>query len=373
MKILYTNFHYGDGGGHTTYIVSLARALHGQHTVHVAAPADSRLLRTVAEEGIATPLPMAFGSGLPTLPRQLAEQHALRRLVRDEGIDLVHVNGARDHRFVMQGLLGMRRPPIILTKHNSKPTRTLGNAFRARWATDRVIAVSAHTGRLLEQGPYRRCPIDVVRNGVDLDRFAPLPVDAGQAMRQQWTQDPDALLLVSNAGTDDYKGWIDLAQAIALLPDAIRPHVHMAVAGHLPNAQQRAQVQALGDVAAQVHFTGLLADTRPLIAAGDVGFVLSNDIETISFACREMMASARPMLVSDYAGLPENIEQGVDGWVVPTRNVAAIAAQAQAMYEQRQALPAMGMAARRHAEREFGLQTFAGATLASYEAVLASA
>ena len=79
MKILYTNFHYGDGGGHTTYIVSLARALHGQHTLHVAAPADSRLLRTMADEGIARTLPIAFGSGLPTLPRQLAEQRALIR------------------------------------------------------------------------------------------------------------------------------------------------------------------------------------------------------------------------------------------------------------------------------------------------------
>ncbi|WP_294991417.1 glycosyltransferase family 4 protein [uncultured Stenotrophomonas sp.] len=373
MNILYTNFHYGDGGGHTTYIVSLARALHGRHTLHVAAPAGSRLLRTVTEEGIATPLPMAFGSGLPTLPQQLAEQRALRRLVRDQGIDLVHVNGARDHRFVMQGLLGMRRPPIVLTKHNSKPTNTLGNVFRARWATDRVIAVSAHTGRLLQQGPYRHCPIDVVRNGVDLAHFAPLPAEAGHAMRQQWTQDPQALVLVSNAGSDDYKGWIDLAQAIALLPETIRPHVHMAVAGHLPSAQQREQVQALGEVAAQVHFTGLLADTRPLIAAGDAGFVLSHDVETISFACREMMASARPMLVSDYAGLPENIEQGVDGWVVPTRDIAAIAAQVQAMYEQRAALPAMGLAARRHAEAGFGLQTFAESTLASYEAALASA
>ncbi|ACF53279.1 MULTISPECIES: glycosyltransferase family 4 protein [Stenotrophomonas] len=372
MKILYTNFHYGDGGGHTTYIVSLARALHGQHTLHVAAPADSRLLRTVAEEGIATAVPMAFGSGLPTLPQQLAEQRALRRRVRDEGIDLVHVNGARDHRFVMQGLLGMRRPPIVLTKHNSKPTNTLGNAFRARWATDRVIAVSADTKRLLEQGPYRRCPIDVVRNGVDLERYSPLPAGSGHALRQQWTRDPLALVLVSNAGTDDYKGWIDLAQAIVLLPDAVRPHVHMAVAGHLPSAQQREQVQALGEVAAQVHFTGLLGDTRALIAAGDAGFVLSNDIETISFACREMMASGKPMLVSDYAGLPENIEQGVDGWVVPTRDVAAIAAQVQAMYEQRHALPTMGMAARRHAQAEFGLQTFAEATLASYEAVLAA-
>lgn len=78
------------------------------------------------------------------------------------------------------------------------------------------------------------------------------------------------------------------------------------------------------------------------------------------------------MLVSDYAGLPENIQQGVDGWVVPTRDVAAIAAQLQAMYEQRQALAAMGMAARRHAEAAFGLQTFADATLASYEAALGS-
>jgi len=371
MKILYTNFHYGDGGGHTTYIVSLARALHGQHTLHVAAPADSRLLRTVADESIASTLPLAFGSGLPTLPQQLAEQRALRRLVRDEGIDLIHVNGARDHRFVMQGLLGMRRPPIVLTKHNSKPTNTFGNALRARWATDRVIAVSADTKRLLQQGPYRRCPIDVVRNGVDLERYSPLPAGSGHALRQQWTQDPQALVLVSNAGTDDYKGWIDLGQAIARLPDAIRPHVHMAVAGHLPSPQQREQVQALGEVAAQVHFTGLLADTRVLIAAGDVGFVLSHDVETISFACREMMASAKPMLVSDYAGLPENIEQGVDGWVVATRNIDAIAAQLQALYKQRDTLAEHGRAARRHAEREFGLQTFADATLASYQAALA--
>ncbi len=371
MKILYTNFHYGDGGGHTTYIVSLARALHGRHTLHVAAPADSRLLRTVAEEGIATVLPMAFGSGLPTLPQQLAEQRTLRRLVREEGIDLVHVNGARDHRFVMQGLLGMHHPPIILTKHNSKPTNTLGNTFRARLATDRVIAVSADTRRLLEQGPYRRCPIDVVRNGVDLGHYSPLPAGSGLALRRQWTQDPQALVLVSNAGTDDYKGWIDLARAMSRLPADVRPHVHMAVAGHPPSEQQLEQVQALGEVATQVHFTGLLEDTRVLIAAGDAGFVLSHDVETISFACREMMASGKPMLVSDYAGLPENIEQGVDGWVVATRDIDAIARQVAALYAQRDVLPEYGRAARLHAEREFGLQTFAEATLASYQAALA--
>jgi broad specificity polyphosphatase/5'/3'-nucleotidase SurE len=38
MKILYTNFHAGDGGGHTTYILTLAAALAERHHVTVAAP-----------------------------------------------------------------------------------------------------------------------------------------------------------------------------------------------------------------------------------------------------------------------------------------------------------------------------------------------
>ena len=48
MKMLYTNFHDGDGGGHTTYVVALARGLAARHEVHVAAPASSRLLREAA-------------------------------------------------------------------------------------------------------------------------------------------------------------------------------------------------------------------------------------------------------------------------------------------------------------------------------------
>ena len=50
MKILYTNFHSGDGGGHTTYLVSLARALSSRHQLFMAAPADSRVIRVVGEE-----------------------------------------------------------------------------------------------------------------------------------------------------------------------------------------------------------------------------------------------------------------------------------------------------------------------------------
>lgn len=371
MRILYTNFHEGDGGGHTTYIASLARALGARHELHVASPAGSRVLLNVVADGSARPLDVAFGSGLATLGQQRADIAALRRCIREQRIEVVHVNGARDHRFAMRAVSGLRqRPKIVFTKHNSKPSNSLGNTWRARFGTDRVIAVSAHTRTMLLDSPYRRLPIDVIRNGVDLQHFAPGHAEQGRALRAGWTQDPNALVLVSNAGTDDHKGWIDLVRAVASLPAEQRARVHIAIAGRPPEAHLTDEVARLG-MATQVHAVGLLADTRPFIAAGDAGFVLSYDVETISFACREMMAMALPVMVSDYAGLPENIAQGEDGWVVPVRNVAAIATQVQALLRERDSLPGRGAAARAHAEREFSVQGFAEATEASYRAALA--
>ncbi|MFI8717405.1 glycosyltransferase [Stenotrophomonas sp. NPDC077464] len=373
MKILYTNFHAGDGGGHTTYLASLARALSPRHQLFMAAPGNSRVIRVVRAEGIATPVEIGFSSGLATLGQQWADLRTLRGLIQQHGIDIVHANGARDHRVAMEAVAGLsHRPKLVFTKHNSKSARTFGNAVRARWGTDRVIAVSGHTRQMLLDSPYRRCPIDVVRNGVDLQRFAPVDAAAGAALRARWTHDPEALVLVSNAGTDGHKGWIDLARAIARLPAPLHGKVHMAVAGRDPDPRLVAEVEQLG-VAAQVHFAGLLDDIRPFVASGDAGFVLSYDVETISFACREMMAMGKPVMVSDYAGLPENIEHGRTGWIVPVRDVAAIAAQVVALYEQRQTLPAVGQAARAHAVDAFGLETFSALTEASYVAVLGGA
>ena len=45
MKILYTNFHARNGGGHVTYIVNLLQGLSPQHVLTVATPKGSRLHR----------------------------------------------------------------------------------------------------------------------------------------------------------------------------------------------------------------------------------------------------------------------------------------------------------------------------------------
>jgi glycosyltransferase involved in cell wall biosynthesis len=166
---------------------------------------------------------------------------------------------------------------------------------------------------------------------------------------------------------------MDLIEAIATLPPERRARIDVLLCGKPPVAEQTQRIAALG-LTSQVKFAGMLGDVRPAIAAIDAGFVLSHGVETISFACREMMAMARPVLVSDYAGLPENIAPGVDGWVVPVRDRAAIAAAVDALLDlPADRLAAMGAAARTKAEREFGLATFIAATEAVYAELMSAA
>ncbi|HEY8683760.1 MAG TPA: glycosyltransferase, partial [Rhodanobacter sp.] len=264
-----------------------------------------------------------------------------------------------------------RRPRIVLTKHNSKPMTGVGHAWRARYGTDQVIAVCDYTYRALLASAYRRCRLATVHNGVDIEHFAPWPVPAAREQRRQWVGDRPVLLLGSNAGTASYKGWMDLVEALALLPTALRQQVHLLIAGNPPKAAVRQRVAEL-ELTDQVHLPGLLDDVRPAMAAVDAGFVLSWGVETISFACREMMAMGKPVLVSEYAGLPENIRPDVDGWCVPARDPAAICGMLQRLLAQRVNLPAMGIAARRHAEEAFGLPRFIERTEAVYVELLAA-
>ena len=368
MKLLLTNFHEGDGGGHTTYLMALAQGLGARHQIHVAAPPGSRLHREASSLAGVRVLAQPFPNGVSKLLASLRARRQLRDHLLRHAFDIVHVNGSADHRLVLSACRGLaRRPKIVFTKHNSKPATGFTHRLRAK-RTDLAIAVSDATLRELQATPYAACAPRTIRNGVDIGRYAPWPAGDARAERERWCGRDD-LLLGSNAGTAAHKGWMDLVEAVATLPPGRRARVHVLLCGKPPTSEQTARIAALG-LDAQVHFAGLLSDVRPMIAAIDAGFVLSYAVETISFACREMMAMGKPVLVSDYAGLPENIDDGVDGWVVPVRDRDAIARAVEGLLDGRDRLPAMGAAARAKAERAFGLEHFVDATEAAYVALL---
>ena len=95
-----------------------------------------------------------------------------------------------------------------------------------------------------------------------------------------------------------------------------------------------------------------------------MGFVLSVGVETISFACREMMAMGKPVLVSDYAGLSENIDNNQDGWIVQKRSINQILEFLQKIDKLN--LTQFSQSANKKARQEFGLDKFINKTIQVY-------
>lgn len=370
MKILYTNFHPRNGGGHTTYVTSLVRALASEHQITVATPDTSRLFRYAG----AMPGVRIVGMHFSTRPSSwFGERAALRRLIAQERYDIIHVNGSADHKQVMLALIGLRaRPRVVFTKHNDHPLDTCGHRLRASLATDHVIAVSDFVRDMLMASSYRRLPVTTIRHGIDTDYFAPVPAQALDALRARYFGPAwrGCVLLGSAGGTDYDKGWLDLVDAAGSLPAALRKRILILVAGDPPNDEKLARVRAAG-MQDQVVFPGLLDDVRDALACCHVGFVLSYR-EALSYACREVMALGLPALVSDAGGLPENVRDGHEGWIVPVRDVSAMSQVLRTILQDPDRVCAMGKAARRSAVDHFGLTAFARATVDVYRQALAA-
>ena len=366
MKVLYTNFHGRNGGGHVTYIVNLLHGLSAQHQLTVATPASSRLYRHASVIDGVQLVDMSY----TTRPASwLAPRAQLKALIEREQFDVIHVNGSADHKQVMLAVVGMYpRPRIVFTKHNDHALKSVGHWLRARFATDCVIAVSDYIKSLVLDSPYKRCDVRTIRHGIDTDFFSPVTAQEKQALRlaQLGPDVKDKLVLISTGGTDYEKGWLDLVAGVAQLPEGLRKRFHIVVAGDHPGPEKLARVQALG-MTQQVSYPGLIDDVRAVLAAGDIGFVLSYQ-EALSFACRELMALGLPVLVTRVGGLPENLIENESGWIVPPQSPAQIALILTTILEQPSVLVQMGHHARRHAVAHFQLADFVQLTLKAYHA-----
>ncbi|NYT59057.1 glycosyltransferase family 4 protein [Alcaligenaceae bacterium] len=363
MKILITDIHHGNGGGHVTYVLSLLKGLKGQHDLTVLVPPTGRLYAAAARTGVRT-LPGLYTSRPLPLFKEVRQ---LRRFLLQERFDVIHVNGGADHRHVMLASLGMRhRPAIVWTKHNTNPVSSFGHRLRARFGTQASIAVCEYVARLLDSSGYGRRSMCLVRLGIDHDYFQPVEPIQKQTFRQQLLGSlaNDVLVLGSTGGTDYNKGWLDLVHAASRLKPELRRRVRIVVAGAPPSATMRAKVASF-NMQDQVVFPGLLADVRIVLGASDIGFVLSYQ-EAASYACCESMSMGLPTLVSNVGGLPENVRDGQDGRVVPAGNIDALIDVLHDMLAYPQSLPVMGRSARDRIQQVFCETAFIENTQAVY-------
>ncbi|WP_305857541.1 glycosyltransferase family 4 protein [Balneatrix alpica] len=356
-SVLLTNFHPHGGGGHVPYIQALTR-LHDQQglRIGVATPASSRLYQYLAAAQYPHLYACDFPAKLQKEPRAIwAAIGRFRRTVADFKPDIVHCNGAAD-----LFIANLSRPGLgyqLVRTHHA--IRQLKPHWYHRWLYQGVTAANIYVSQgalaLSCHNGLQPQPVEVIENGVDLQAFQPQPADP--QLRQQWGLQEDELCIGSCAGTGDYKR-VDLMIEAAMAAKAALPQrrFRIMVLGE-PRSGKALEQQAHARGLTEFHYLGFHQDIRPYIALFDLGFILSDRIETISFAAREMMAMGKPLLSSDYAGLKDNISHGVDGWLTPAGDLHAITQQ---LIQCLQLAPPQwqqySQAARHKAEQRFSIQ-----------------
>lgn len=120
-----------------------------------------------------------------------------------------------------------------------------------------------------------------------------------------------------------------------------------------------------------VTIMGEVADPSPFIAHADVVLVPSDRPEPFGLVAIEAFARSRPVIASAAGGLLDIVTPGVDGWLFPPGDVAALAHLLATV--SRQDVRVRGEEARRTYEKRFGVERFATEWRTTIEAYLATA
>jgi len=163
----------------------------------------------------------------------------------------------------------------------------------------------------------------VIHPGVDLERFS--PDRRSEDWRRKVGLDEDDILIGLIGRFQRVKGqWEFLRVAGIIARDYPRVWFLLAGRGSDEKRQRyRHMAESLG-IEERFLLLGELDDIASVVASLDIGVVASVGSEASSRIVLEYMASARPIIASRVGGIPDVIEDGVTGRLVPPGDVAAL-------------------------------------------------
>ena len=293
------------------------------------------------------------------------------RVIEENSVDLVHVNGSRDH-WVMatSNFLSAKKLPLVRTRQNTKIVKNnpLNRRLNQR-LTDHTIVPCSHVKEMYaESSVFDGCEISGIHHGVEIENFFPSPPDPGVQKEFGILAGDFVIGMVGRLEWD--KGHKYLFEAVAPLITGDFGNIKIIVVGFGPDRKKLQDMCLQLGIDHRVAFAGRRADMKEIISVFDIGAHPSIGVDTSSFAMKEMMAMEKPIVSSSYGGLKEIAEEGMTGYVVPPHDSDALRNRIVDLYHSRESRRKMGEAARKRVEREFTAEICARRTLAVYESTM---
>jgi len=343
------------------------------HTVHFIAAALPTRLTELSERLFFHEVEMLDYPLFEYLPYDMALATKQFRVACEYGLDLLHVHYAIPHAISAYLAREMLRPhrylPVITTLHGTDITlvgrdRSYLPITRFGIAqSDGVTAVSRYlqraTGEIFGFGDIR-----VIPNFINGEEYARRP---RPELRERFAPSGEKVLVhISNFRP--IKRAPDCVEIFARVVERVPACLIM-----IGDGPDRARVEWLVErygLTGRVHCVGKQPNIVDFLSIADL-LLLPSEMEAFGLAALEAMACEVPVIASRTGGLPEVVEDGVTGYLLPCGEIAAMAEAAIHLLRDDAQRREMGRRARERALAEFSSERIIPMYEAYYREVLA--
>lgn len=288
-------------------------------------------------------------------PYALALATQMANVALNESLDLLHVHYAIPHSvsaYLARAMLKPHRLPFVTTLHGTDVTLVgMDRSYLpiTRFSieeSDGVTAISNYLRDVTvrEFGIRRR--VEVIPNFVNCDVFRP----AREGSRRGEFAPHQEKVLVHLSNFRAVKRITDVVEIFALVGKEVPAKLVMI--GDGPDRTVAEWLVREKGLTRDVVFLGKQNQVQDLLNCADV-MLLPSEMESFGLAALEGMACGVPAVCSNVGGLPEVIRDGVDGYLVPPRDVQTMAARVLDILTQPERREQMGKAARQRALSTF--------------------
>jgi glycosyltransferase involved in cell wall biosynthesis len=276
----------------------------------------------------------------------------LKKVVAEINPDILETRNVKSHFFVR--MLGLHRKyPWIAWNHGytriSRLDRMYSRLDRLSLPKAyRVVTVCRPFAEQIERLGVQPDRITILHNSVK--PFVPPPQEAVQRVRREFGLADDEAVILSVGRVSQEKGHADLIRAAAALAAMSgAPQFRVVIVGDGPERERLAQLATQLGIEKRIAFAGFQRDTKPYYAMATAVAVPSHS-EGSPNVVLEAMAAGLPLAANAVGGVPEILEEGVTGLMVPPRNPDAMAKALLRILSDAELRLRLGAAARARAE-----------------------
>lgn len=208
----------------------------------------------------------------------------------------------------------------------------------------KIVVPTILMREIMEQAGIPRRKLSVILYGIGEPRSRP----SREAARTRLGLPQDVFVISALARLVPDKGIADLIEALRILDarDSL-----LLVAGSGP-ARQDLEAQAKRDLGTRFRFLGRVEEADDFYAASDL-FVLPSYMEGFGLVFIEAAMHGVPSIGTKVGGVPEAIEDGLSGLLIPPKSPEVLADRLRRLYKDSVELEQMGEAARLRALSRF--------------------